>query len=239
MNAFRLAIAAVWALAGSFATPSLAAEDVARPKASTTTKALSTPARNKGVIVKRVRVGRHKTKTRIVLDLSAPAEFDYQIGDAGRTILLLLPGVNWKGAQDLRLKGNRNIDRIDFYPNCETGGGVLSIQARYRIGLSEVLVLGPWKHWGHRIALDIPYDHKSAAAPPGGAVRAGRIYPPRAKPAAPRKVQKATSRPNPATPQKASAAPAAKPEPPKKAAPAAVPKQPPAPATPKPPSNLY
>lgn len=227
--------------------PSFAADAGARPEAPMASKALSVPTQNRGVTVKRVRVGRHRTKTRIVLDLSAPAEFDYQVGDGGRTILLLLPGVDWKAAQDLRLKGNPNIDRIGFYPNRETGGGVLSIRARNRIGVSEVLVLGPWKHWGHRIALDIPYDRKEATAPPGGAVRAGRIYPPLAKTAAPRRVQKAKTR---AKPQRASAAPAAKsegepqgepaaPRVARPAPPAKTASPPPESVPPRPPANLY
>lgn len=136
---------------------------------------------NKGITIERVRIGRHADKTRVVLDVSAPVNFDYQISEGGKTIVLLLPKVEWKAAQYLRMDRSRNIYRISFFPNRELGGGVLSILGRQRVGLSFLSMLEPTNDGGHRIVLDIPHDREMAKVPAGGVMRGGKIYPPHAE----------------------------------------------------------
>lgn len=135
-------------------------------------------ARNQGVTVEKIRVGRHKTKTRIVLDLSGPVDFDYRISDHGRTMVVLLPKVTWKARGYFTFGAKSPLYRIRFFPNAEGGGGILSILARKRIGLSMVELLPPERDYSHRLVLDIPKNIRRARKPPSGVVRNGRIYPP-------------------------------------------------------------
>ena len=135
-------------------------------------------ARNRGVVVTKIRVGTHRTKTRIVLDLSGPVNFDYRISDRGQTVVVRLPEVTWKAREYFKFGAKSAIYRISFFPNPEGVGGVLSILARRRIGLSVVELLPPEPHFSHRIVLDIPNNIRRARTRPSGVVRNGRIYPP-------------------------------------------------------------
>lgn len=162
-----------WLVVGLLALPLLAA-DVRHSAAGQA----DTFARNRGVTVTKIRVGKHRKKTRIVLDVSGPVDFDYRISDHGRTVVVLLPEVTWKAREYFKFGAKSAIYRISFFPNAEGGGGVLSILARKRIGLSMVELLPPEPRHGHRIVLDIPKNIRRARKPPSGVVRNGRIYPP-------------------------------------------------------------
>lgn len=135
-------------------------------------------ARNRGVTVTKIRIGKHKKKTRIVIDMSGPVDFDYRISEHGRTIVVLLPEVTWKAREYFKFGAKSVIYRISFFPNREGLGGVLSILARKRIGLSMVKLLPPEPRHSHRIVLDIPKNIRRARKPSSGVVRNGRIYPP-------------------------------------------------------------
>jgi len=137
--------------------------------------------RNRGVNVETVRIGNHGGKTRIVLDLSGPVDFDYRISEHGKAIVVRLPEVTWKARDYLKFGPQSTIYRISFFPNPGTGGGVLSILARRRVGLSAVDLVPPGGKSGHRLVLDIPDNIRSAHKPSSGVVRDGRIYPLRVK----------------------------------------------------------
>lgn len=162
-----------WLGAGLLAPPVLAAD--AGMAAAGPADAF---ARNRGVTVRKIRVGRHRTKTRIVLDLSGPVDFDYRISDYGRTVVVLLPEVAWKAREYVKFGAKSTIYRISFFPNAEGGGGVLSILARKRVGLGAVELVPPEAGYGHRVVLDIAEKPRRARTPPSGVVRGGRIYPP-------------------------------------------------------------
>ena len=132
-------------------------------------------AANAAVTVDRIRIGRHQGMTRIVLDASGPIDFDYQISEGGKALILMLPKVVWKARDYIRMGKDRAIYRVSFMPNRSTGGGVLSILGRRKLALGRVEVLKPWRHWGHRVALDIPHRAEEGALPPVGVVRSGRI----------------------------------------------------------------
>jgi len=132
-------------------------------------------AANAAVTVTRIRIGRHRGMTRIVLDASGPIDFDYQISTGGKALVLMLPKVVWKARDYIRMGKDRSIYRISFMPNRSTGGGVLSILSRRKLALSWVEVLKPWRQWGHRVALDLPHAMTENRLPAVGVVRAGKI----------------------------------------------------------------
>lgn len=138
-------------------------------------------AANAAVTVTRIRIGRHQGMTRIVLDASGPIDFDYQISEGGKALVLMLPKVVWKARDYIRMGKDRAVYRISFMPNRSTGGGVLSILGRRKLALGRVEVLKPWRQWGHRVALDIPHATADGRLPAAGVVRAGRIGRPHAK----------------------------------------------------------
>ncbi len=132
-------------------------------------------AANAAVTVTRIRIGRHRGMTRIVLDASGPIDFDYQISEGGKALVLMLPKVDWKARDYIRMGKDRTIYRISFMPNRSTGGGVLSILSRRKLALGRVEVLKPWRQRGHRVALDIPHKMAEGRLPVVGVVRAGKI----------------------------------------------------------------
>lgn len=132
-------------------------------------------AANTGVAVTGVRIGRHRGMTRIVLDATGPVNFDYQISKSGKTLVVRLPRVVWQARDYIRPPRGGIVYRIGFFANRESEGGVLSILARRRIGLSRVVVLPPSKQSGHRVVLDIPHDAARGRLPRGGKVRGGKL----------------------------------------------------------------
>jgi len=132
-------------------------------------------AANAAVTVSRIRIGRHRGMTRIVLDASGPIDFDYQISDGGKALVLMLPKVSWKARDYIRMGKDRTIYRISFMPNRSTGGGVLTVLSRRKLALGRVEVLKPWRQWGHRVALDLPHTMTDNRLPAIGVVRNGKI----------------------------------------------------------------
>jgi hypothetical protein len=132
--------------------------------------------RNAGVTVKGIRLGRHPDKLRVVLDATGPVNFDYWISERGRTIVVLIPQVTWAASDYLRLGRGSPIYRISFFPNA-SGGGVLSILGRDRLGLSAIEQIGPDRERPYRVVFDIPSRQQDAWLPSGGIMRDGKLLP--------------------------------------------------------------
>jgi hypothetical protein len=131
---------------------------------------------NAGVTVEGIRLGQHLDKLRIVLDATGPLNFDYWISESGRGIVVLIPQVKWAASEYVRLGQESRIYRIRFFPN-PTGGGVLSILGRDRLGLSAVEQIGPEKTMPYRTVFDIPVRQQDAWVPGGGIMRSGKLLP--------------------------------------------------------------
>lgn len=132
--------------------------------------------RNAGVTVQGIRLGQHPDKLRIVLDATGPVNFDYWISEGGRGIVVLIPQVKWAADEYVRMHQDSRIYRIRFFPN-PTGGGVLSILGRDRLGLSGIEQIGPEKNMPHRVVFDIPTRTQDAWVPGGGIMRSGKLLP--------------------------------------------------------------
>jgi hypothetical protein len=131
---------------------------------------------NAGVTVQGIRLGQHPDKLRIVLDATGPLNFDYWISEGGKAIVVLIPQVKWAASEYLRLGQDSRIYRIRFFPN-PTGGGVLSILGRERLGLSGIEQVGPEKSLPYRVVFDIPNRQQDAWVPGGGIMRQGKLLP--------------------------------------------------------------
>jgi len=132
---------------------------------------------NAGVTVEGIRLGRHPDKLRIVLDATGPVNFDYWISESGKAIVILIPAVTWAARDALQPGADSRIYRIRFFPN-PTGGGVLSILGRDKLGLSAVEQIGPDKQRPYRTVLDIPVRRQDASVPASGIMRQGKLLPP-------------------------------------------------------------
>lgn len=132
--------------------------------------------KNAGVTVSGVRVGRHSDKLRLVLDATGPLNFDYWMSESGRTIVVLIPQIEWSAPDYIRLDQHSRIYRIRFFAN-PSGGGVLSILGRSRLGLGAIELIGPHEGRPHRVVFDIPYREQDAWLPMGGVVRDGKLLP--------------------------------------------------------------
>lgn len=131
---------------------------------------------NAGVTVEGIRMGRHPDKLRIVLDATGPVNFDYWISESGKAIIVLIPQVTWAASDALRPGPDSRIYRIRFFPN-STGGGVLSILGRDRLGLSTVEQIGPDRKRPYRTVFDIPVRQQDAWVPASGIMRSGKLLP--------------------------------------------------------------
>lgn len=132
--------------------------------------------KNVGVTVQRVRVGRHPDKLRLVLDATGPVNFDYWMSESGKTIVVLIPEIKWDAKDYIRMDQRSRIYRISFFPN-PSGGGVLSILGRGKLGLSAIEQIGPDGKMPYRVVFDIPADERNAWLPEGGIMRNGKLLP--------------------------------------------------------------
>lgn len=132
--------------------------------------------KNAGVVVKEVRFGRHADKLRLVLDSTGPLNFDYWMSESGKTIVVLIPQVKWDADAYVRMDQRSRIYRVSFFPN-PSGGGVLSILGRSKLGLSGIEQIGPDGTRPYRVVFDIPNDQRDAWVPAGGIMRDGKLLP--------------------------------------------------------------
>jgi hypothetical protein len=132
--------------------------------------------RNAGVTIERVRLGRHPDKLRLVLDATGPVNFDYRLSESGKSIVVLIPQITWNAKDYIRMDQRSRIYRISFFPN-QSGGGVLSILGRSKLGLSAIEQIGPEGKLPYRVVFDIPVAEEDAWLPVGGIVRNGKLLP--------------------------------------------------------------
>jgi hypothetical protein len=132
--------------------------------------------KNAGITVSGVRFGRHPDKLRLVLDATGPLNFDYWMSESGKTIVVLIPQIKWSAPDYIRMDQDSRIYRVSFFAN-PTGGGVLSILGRSKLGLSAIEQIGPDRNRPHRVVFDIPIREQDAWLPAGGIMRDGNLLP--------------------------------------------------------------
>jgi len=132
--------------------------------------------KNAGITVKGIRFGLHPDKFRLVLDATGPLNFDYWMSESGKTIVVLIPQIKWSAPDYIRMGQDSRIYRVSFFAN-PSGGGVLSILGRSKLGLSAIEQIGPDEGRPYRVVFDIPNREQDAWLPIGGIMRDGKLLP--------------------------------------------------------------
>ncbi len=104
--------------------------------------------------VKGVRVGEHPDKVRIVLDVSGPAKFSYDIDNGEKLLIIDLPQSSWPAGATGSFGGNALVSGYTAKPSA--GGGVtLAVELKKPAKLTMSSALEPNESYGHRIVFDV------------------------------------------------------------------------------------
>jgi hypothetical protein len=125
---------------------------------------LSSGAWAAGAAVKAVRIGEHPGKTRVVLDLSGPAQAQTAVSPDGLTLMIDLPGTAWKAA------ARQTVGKSPLLTGFESsmspdGGSRLTLTAKAPISVTQSLNLKPDSSGGHRLVFDLAAGAAPAPAP--------------------------------------------------------------------------
>ena len=105
-------------------------------------------------LVKRVRIGEHPDKVRLVLDLSDPIVYSMGFADGGRTLNIDLPDVAWDALRNWRGTHTPVIER--FEAQALAGGGTrLVIYGRAPMASGLNGILNPADGQGYRLFIDL------------------------------------------------------------------------------------
>lgn len=115
--------------------------------------------------VKGVRIGEHKDKTRLVLDLSGPTDARPTLSPDGRTLAVDLPGAAWSGATTRAIGSSPHISGYEAVSLPE-GGVRLTISGKQPLALRDLQRVSPGEGYGHRLVLDVAAGAAPALAAP-------------------------------------------------------------------------
>ena len=103
-----------------------------------------------------IRVGNHKDKTRLVLDVTKPVDLRYEVSADGNAVFIDLPHIKWSAD---RFKGRHFKGLInDFKFSPEAAGGRLNILTNGPVRIRKPFFVPPKGRLGHRIVIDIMKD---------------------------------------------------------------------------------
>lgn len=125
-----------------------------RPKPRET--AMSMPEKYAGgpPNVTQVRTGAHPDKTRMVLDINAPAQFRYDLDNNEKLLLIDLPGINWSAPRQQKLARNPLVSGYTAQASGD-GGTMLVVELKQPAKVLRSKALPPNDRYGHRIYFDI------------------------------------------------------------------------------------
>ena len=105
-------------------------------------------------LVKRVRIGEHPDKVRLVLDLSGPIVYSMGFADGGRTLNIDLPNVAWDALRNWRSTHTPVIER--FEAQALAGGGTRLVIYGHTPMVSGLNgILNPADGQGYRLFIDL------------------------------------------------------------------------------------
>ena len=121
----------------------------------TTTKATA----NGSAQVTDIRVGNHKNKTRLVLDVTKPVDLRYEVSADGNAVFIDLPRIKWSADpfKERHFKGLIN----DFKFSPEAAGGRFNILTNGPVRIRKPFFVPPKGRLGHRIVIDIMKDRSA------------------------------------------------------------------------------
>lgn len=104
--------------------------------------------------VRGVRVGEHPDKVRIVLDISGPAKFSYDIDNTEKLLIIDLPQSTWPTGATGSFDGNALVSGYTAKPSA-SGGVTLAVELKKPAKLTMSSALEPNESYGHRIVFDV------------------------------------------------------------------------------------
>lgn len=104
--------------------------------------------------VRGVRVGEHPDKIRIVLDVSGPAKFSYDIDNNEKLLIVDLPQSSWPTGATGSFEGNALVSGYTAKPSA-SGGVTLAVELKKPAKLTMSSALEPNESYGHRIVFDV------------------------------------------------------------------------------------
>lgn len=108
----------------------------------------------KGGSVTAVRVGKHPDKTRLVLDVSAKPDFNFEMDDRKNVLVVKLPGTGWS-ADTKRVFSSHPLLLAYLAKPTSGGGTFLAIKMKKKAKLLFKSVYPPGNGKGYRIVLDV------------------------------------------------------------------------------------
>ena len=106
-----------------------------------------------------VRVGEHKYKTRLVLDITRPVDLRYEVSANGKAVFIDLPGISWSADKFTGRHYKGLVNDFRFSPNAE--GGRLNVLTNSPVRIKRPFFVGPKGRLGHRIVIDMMRDRSS------------------------------------------------------------------------------
>lgn len=107
-----------------------------------------------------VRIGTHPDRTRIVLDLSAPAAFQIDLDNAEHLLLVDLSGAAWKGPDSQNVTGKSLVSSWSAQSSHEGKGSTAIFQLSAPAKVLASSKLGPQGPYGHRVMIDLGPEAK-------------------------------------------------------------------------------
>ena len=136
------------------APPASSAPMAVAPVTPPQTGGKAVPAAANGTTVNRVRIGEHKDKTRIVLDVSGPASYRYDLDNGENLLVIELPGTSWSALNQWQ---GKKSPLLASYSAAATGSGGsrLVIQLRESASVINESVIQENCYPDYRIVIDV------------------------------------------------------------------------------------
>lgn len=135
------------------AAKSLNASDRVRAPDSKTLAAIDASA-GANVSVKRVRAALHPGKTRLVFDLTGPADFKYELDNANNLLLIRLSADGWE-AETERIFAQSKIFRAYAAKSAKNGGTIVALKLQKPGKVLFSQKLGKSEQGYHRVFFDV------------------------------------------------------------------------------------
>ena len=124
-------------------------------KVASAKKPASKPVvKSSGANVTAVRIGNHPDKTRLVLDVSGSAQFDYKMDQKKNVLIITLKGTGWD-TEAKRVFSSHNLLMAYLAKPIKGGGTMLAIKMKKPATLLFKTTYPPSSGKGYRIVLDV------------------------------------------------------------------------------------
>lgn len=130
--------------------PPVAAEKPAEKKAAPSPVAITGPTQVTGV-----RIGEHADKTRMVLDLSGPAKYSYDLDNVEKLLVLEIPDAGWKGPTQWKAGKSPVLDSWNATPLDGGKGSRMIIQLKDAASVIYETTLAASGQESFRIVIDL------------------------------------------------------------------------------------